>query len=160
MAEGQIQSGGTGNTVMELIFLVSGTAHQKFPPSATGQRPPSPMARRQAASQECEQEPPLPPLSPGPSTPGAGCLEMTLPSLSLPGPDLPGKCPQGAWHSGVPPGCLAAPKSKRDCKELLLCMLFWSSEIPASLWYNMMWPKENLLAILIPTLNLSRCKLS
>jgi len=69
---------------------------KQFPPSATGQRPPAPTARKQAASQEQEQEPQLPPLSPAPSAPSAGCSEMALPGLSWP------------WFTrDVSPGCLA-----------------------------------------------------
>lgn len=125
-----------------------------LPPSATGQRPPYPMARRQAAPQEQEQDPPLPHPSPQPR------VWVLGDGSALPGPDLPGRSPQDAWCGRVPPGCLAAPKGKWDCKELRLCGLVWSSWIPANLGYIMVWPKDDLLAILLPTLNLSRCKLS
>lgn len=39
---------------------------------------------------------------------------------------------RGRLPSVVRPGCLAALKGKWDCRELLLCTLFWSSYIPAS----------------------------
>lgn len=125
---GTDQKGRTGDTVMELIFLFGTAAHQNsFLPLPLGKD----LLSWQEGRQLLRSQSKMPAASPLPCSLTPQCWGLrrfpALPSLSLPGPQLPGKSPQSAWHKGVPPAYLAVLKGKWDCRELLLCMLLWSS---------------------------------
>lgn len=85
--------------VMELAFTFTGAAHQNcFHPLTLGKGPLQDLCRRTSSFLAR-----APPALIVPSYTALGCLEVALPSLSLPGPTSPGK-PAGWTCAGTTAG--------------------------------------------------------